>query len=46
MQQKPELMHVAGTEIVGMLPGDLNIVTEFAAGIMTDSENAVAGKRA
>jgi hypothetical protein len=24
-------MHVAGTDIVGFLPGDLNMVTEFAA---------------
>ena len=24
VQQKPELMHVAGAEIVGLLPGDLN----------------------
>ena len=34
VQQKPELMHVAGTEIVGFLPGELNMVTEFAAAIM------------
>lgn len=44
VQQKPELMHVQGTEIVGMLPGDLNMVTEFAAGIITGSKNAEAGK--
>jgi molybdate transport system substrate-binding protein len=31
VQQKPELMHVAGVEILGLLPGDLNMVTEFAA---------------
>src|SRR6202790_406088 len=43
VQQKPELLHVAGAEIVGMLPGDLNVVTEFAAGIMPSSENAEAG---
>jgi molybdate transport system substrate-binding protein len=43
VQQKPELMHVAGTDIVGLLPGDLNVVTEFAAGIMTGSKNADAG---
>ena len=42
MQQKPELLHVAGTEIVGFLPGDLNMVTEFAAGIMQSSKNAAA----
>ena len=44
VQQKPELLHVAGAEIVGMLPGDLNLVTEFAAGIMPDSKNGEAAK--
>jgi molybdate transport system substrate-binding protein len=44
VQQKPELLHVAGTEIVGMLPGDLNLVTAFAAGIMPDSKYAEVGK--
>jgi molybdate transport system substrate-binding protein len=44
VQQKPELMHVAGTEIVGFLPGDLNMVTEFAAGIMAGSKQAQTGK--
>jgi molybdate transport system substrate-binding protein len=44
VQQKPELMHVAGTEIVGFLPGDLNMVTEFAAAIMAGSKNAPTGK--
>jgi molybdate transport system substrate-binding protein len=40
VQQKPELMHVAGTDIVGLLPDELNLVTEFAAGIMPQSKNA------
>ncbi len=44
VQQKPELLHVRGVEIVGFLPGDLNLVTEFAAAIMAGSENAQAGK--
>ncbi len=44
VQQKPELLHVAGIEIVGFLPGDLNLVTEFAAGIMAGSKNAETGK--
>jgi molybdate transport system substrate-binding protein len=44
VQQKPELLHVAGAEIVGFLPGDLNMVTEFAAAIASDSKNAEAGK--
>lgn len=43
VQQKPELMHVAGTEIVGFLPGDLNMVTEFAAAIMAGGKNAPMG---
>jgi molybdate transport system substrate-binding protein len=44
VQQKPELLHVAGAEIVGLLPGDLNLVTEFAAAIMPGSKNAEVGK--
>jgi len=44
VQQKPELLHVAGAEIVGLLPGDLNVVTEFAAGVAADSRHAEAGK--
>lgn len=39
VQQKPELLHVAGCEIVGFLPGDLNVVTEFAAGVMPGSKH-------
>jgi molybdate transport system substrate-binding protein len=39
VQQKPELMHVAGTEIVGPLPGDLNFVTVFAAGVWLNSKD-------
>jgi molybdate transport system substrate-binding protein len=44
VQQTPELLHVAGTEIVGLLPGDLNMVTYFAAGIMPDSKQPDAAK--
>ena len=44
VQQKPELLHVAGVEIVGMLPGDLNLITAFAAGQMPDCKHADAGK--
>src|SRR5580692_1964366 len=44
VQQKPELLQVAGTEIVGFLPGDLNMVTQFAAGTMASSKNAAAAK--
>jgi len=42
VQQKPELMHVAGTEIVGFLPGDLNVVTVFVGAVMAGSKNADA----
>src|ERR1700751_2390879 len=44
VQQKPEFLHVSGVEIVAFLPGDLNLVTEFAAAIMTGSVNAEIGK--
>jgi molybdate transport system substrate-binding protein len=44
VQQKPELLHVKGTEIVGFLPGDLNMVTAFAAGVMAGSKSADAAK--
>jgi molybdate transport system substrate-binding protein len=44
VQQKPELLHVAGAEVIGLLPGDLNVVTEFAAAIMTACKNGEAGK--
>ena len=44
VQQKPELLHVAGVEIVGMLPGDLNLITAFAAGLMPDCKHADTGK--
>jgi molybdate transport system substrate-binding protein len=44
VQQKPELLHVSGVDIVGFLPGDLNLVTEFAAAIMTSSKNAATGQ--
>jgi molybdate transport system substrate-binding protein len=43
VQQKPELLHVAGCEVIGMLPGDLNLITAFAAGLMPDSQNAEVG---
>jgi molybdate transport system substrate-binding protein len=42
VQQKPELLHVAGVEIVGLLPGDLNVVTEFAVANVTGGKNADA----
>jgi molybdate transport system substrate-binding protein len=42
VQQKPELLHVAGAEVIGLLPGDLNVVTEFAVAIMTGNKNGEA----
>ena len=44
VQQKPELLHVTGVEIVGLLPGDLNLVTAFAAGLMPDRKHADEGQ--
>jgi molybdate transport system substrate-binding protein len=44
VQQKPELLHVAGAEVIGLLPGDLNVITEFAAAIMAGNKNDEAGK--
>jgi molybdate transport system substrate-binding protein len=44
VQQKPELLHVAGAEVIGLLPGDLNVVTEFAVAVMVGCKNGDAGK--
>jgi molybdate transport system substrate-binding protein len=44
IQQKPEIMDVPGTEVVGVLPDDLNKVTPFAAGIAAGSKSADAAK--
>lgn len=43
VQQKPELLHVAGVEVIGFLPGDLNLITPFVAGLMTNCANAAEG---
>lgn len=40
VQQKPELLHVAGVEVIGFLPGDLNLITPFVAGLMANCANA------
>lgn len=45
IQQKPELLHIAGIEIIGQLPGDLNMVTVFAAGIDVASLQADAAQK-
>jgi molybdate transport system substrate-binding protein len=44
VQQKPEIMQVAGAEVVGLLPGDLNKITEFAAAIGAQSKAAGEAK--
>jgi molybdate transport system substrate-binding protein len=44
VQQKPELLHVAGVEVIGFLPGDLNLITPFVAGLMANCNNAADGK--
>lgn len=44
IQQKPELLQVAGVEIVGFLPGELHMVTHFVAGIDTQSAHAALAR--
>ena len=45
VQQKPELLHITGIDIIGQLPGELNMVTVFAAGIDIASPNAAAARK-
>jgi molybdate transport system substrate-binding protein len=44
IQQRPELLQVAGIEILGLLPGDLHMVTVFAAGIEANSGNVAPAR--
>jgi molybdate transport system substrate-binding protein len=44
VQQKPEIMNVAHVDVIGPLPGDLNKVTVFVAGVTTGSKNVEAAK--
>jgi molybdate transport system substrate-binding protein len=44
LQQISELMPVPGVEIVGPLPGDLQKMTTFSAGICADAKAAAAAK--
>ncbi|HEY6859547.1 MAG TPA: molybdate ABC transporter substrate-binding protein [Pseudolabrys sp.] len=40
IQQEPEVMSVAGVDMVGPLPGDLNNITIYSAGVGKDSKQA------
>jgi molybdate transport system substrate-binding protein len=44
IQQKPELLQVPGIEILGLLPGDLHMVTVFVAGVEASSGQAATAK--
>jgi molybdate transport system substrate-binding protein len=44
IQQKPEIMNVAGVDVAGPLPRDLNKVTIFAAGITSNGKNVDAAQ--
>jgi len=44
VQQGPELLEVAGVEILGTLPGDLHMVTTFVAGIEASSAQVSTAK--
>jgi molybdate transport system substrate-binding protein len=44
IQQMPELLGVEGVEVIGPLPGDLQNVTTFAAGIPASSTQADTAK--
>ena len=40
IQQEPEVISVAGVDLVGPLPGDLNNITAFAAGLGAGARQA------
>ena len=44
IQQMSELMAVAGIDVVGALPAELQSVTMFTGGIPTTASNAEAGR--
>ncbi len=44
IQQTPEVMSAQGIDIVGILPGDLNNITVFAAGVSKDSKEKAAAE--
>ena len=44
IQQMAELMAVAGIDVVGPLPAELQSVTQFTAGLPTSAAHAEAGR--
>ena len=44
IQQEPELMRVGGIELVGLLPAEANVVTEFVTGLATDCRQVDAAR--
>jgi molybdate transport system substrate-binding protein len=44
LQQMPELMAVPGLDVVGPVPGEMQMITVFAAGILTSTKDQEAGK--
>ena len=44
IQQEPEVMAVAGVDIVGPPPGDLNNITSYSAGVPSDSKEPNGAK--
>lgn len=44
IQQEPEVMSVAGVDIVGPPPGDLNNITTYSAGVSPDSKEPNGAK--
>ncbi len=44
LQQMPELMAVPGVDVVGPVPGEMQSITIFAAGIPTNAKDAETGK--
>jgi molybdate transport system substrate-binding protein len=44
IQQTPEVMSAQGVDIVGILPGDLNNITVFAAGVGKDTRDKAAAE--
>jgi molybdate transport system substrate-binding protein len=44
IQQEPEVMAVAGVDVVGPLPGNLNNITVYAAGVGTGTKEADAAR--